>query len=140
MKSLVEMHKDVEAENKEIKKLKDLIAQLEKELQDSKICLESSERRVAGKTINLHLLAEIYRLAQYQFSRLRNQPRKGLSTEDIAEIDKWVDRIKTDEGIGTVLGAFQELDKYQPSEIKSNLYALVQKIIIGGAYGKKGKS
>ena len=35
--------------------------------------------------------------------------------------------------------AILELEKYNASEIKSNLYALVQKIIIGGAYnhGKK---
>jgi len=75
-------------------------------------------------------LAEILRLASLHFPRLRNQ--KELTSADYIELEKWVRRAKTMDGLKSIVVALKELGKYYPHDIKSNLYALVQKIIIEG--------
>ena len=62
-----------------------------------------------------------------------------LTDADVAEIEKWVGRAKSIDSLEGIANAMRELQKYQPIDIKSNLYALVQKIIIEGAYGQKSK-
>lgn len=84
-------------------------------------------------------LEEIYRLAGIQFRRLRRETGSGLRQEDIQELEKWIGRAKSNEGLEDIVEALKEVQKYRPADIKSNLYALVQKIIIGGAYHRKGK-
>jgi chaperonin cofactor prefoldin len=89
------------------------------------------------KTIFLEHINEILRLAKIQFSRLRKNPAETLTPEDIAELSKWIGRAKSDEGLKDIVNALNELEKYEPSQITKSLYALCQKIIIGGAYKNK---
>jgi hypothetical protein len=78
----------------------------------------------------------IYENANVQFSRLRKT--KGLIPADFQEIEKWIGRAKSDEGLINILNAIKELKKYKPSDIRQNLYGLTQRIIIGGANHEKG--
>jgi hypothetical protein len=97
---------------------------------------------ISEELYNLKLRAvhieEIYRLATLQFSRLRARPGLPLTDADMAELSKWIGRAKGSQGLMDIIEALKELQKYYPGDIKSNLYALTQRIIIGGAY-KKGK-
>jgi len=92
---------------------------------------ELSERELKVK--------EIYRLAGIHLPRL--QRRTELSDKDKAEIEKWLCRAKSLSGLDDIILAFREMDKYKAGDIKINLYALIQKIIIGGPFkegtGKK---
>lgn len=108
------------------------------ELEQLKISAEKLRRNLHQKEIYLTHVKEIYRLAKYQFTRLRMQTNMELSSADVVELEKWIGRVKNEDGFTTIKQAIRELDKYSPSEIKSNLYALVQKIIIEGPYSKKG--
>jgi len=82
----------------------------------------------------LHI-QEIYRIASLQFPRLRREPRGTLTEADKTELEKWIGRAKSSDGLVSIVSALEELQKYFPEDIRSNLYALVQKIIIGGSYG-----
>jgi len=79
---------------------------------------------------------EIYRLAAHHFPRLRKEELGNLTKNDVAELEKWIGRIVSDDGYLSIISAIKELSKYYPSDIKTNLYGLVQKIIAEGAYGK----
>lgn len=82
---------------------------------------------------------EIYRLAEIHLPRL--QRRAEMSEKDKSEVEKWVGRAKSLGGLDDIISAFREVDKYKAGDIKINLYALIQKIIIGGPFknghGKK---
>jgi hypothetical protein len=79
-------------------------------------------------------IREIYQNAQTQFSRLRRELNNDLKEADIVELEKWIGRAKGDQGLINIIKALKALKKYQPHDIHSNLYALVQKIIIEGPY------
>lgn len=85
----------------------------------------------------LHI-KEIYRLAKIHFPRLRRQ-EGDINPKDVAELEKWIRRAKSIDGLKAIVDALTEIEKYQPSDIKSNFYALVQRIIIGGSYKDKKK-
>ena len=86
----------------------------------------------------LHL-SQIIRLANAQFPRLRNQTDVGLTTEDKQEIEKWISRTKSNDGLISIVKALEELAKFSPSQVK-NIFALTQKIIIEGPWkGNKKK-
>jgi len=87
---------------------------------------------------SLHL-EEIYRLAQIHLPRLRGEKEGKLIQADIQELEKWISRAKSNDGLKAIVDALEELQKYFPHDVKSNLYALVQRIIIGGAFHGKGK-
>jgi hypothetical protein len=61
-----------------------------------------------------------------------------LSAEDIAEVEKWISRAKSTDGLKDIKEALEEMNKYYPGEV-SNIYAVIQKIIIGGANKSKRK-
>jgi hypothetical protein len=88
----------------------------------------------------LHL-SQIIRLASIQFPRLRNQTDVGLTIEDKQEIEKWISRTKSNDGLIAIVKALEELVKFSPSQVK-NIYALTQKIIIEGPWkgNKKWKN
>jgi hypothetical protein len=77
---------------------------------------------------------EIYRLASQQFPRLRREQIGTLNAADRAELEKWIGRAKSNDGLLSIIRALEELGKYFPTDMKSNLYGLVQKIIIEGPY------
>lgn len=126
------------------------ILQSEVEALESNLCaLENTKReylarleQVKGilykKKIAFCHMEEIFRLAGTAFPRLRNYKPERLTEEDNQELIKWIGRAKSEDGLKDIIDALNELGKYHPADIKQNLYALVQKIIIGGAYkGKK---
>jgi hypothetical protein len=133
-----------------IKQLQDEIRVLETEkkaiaeelakLQAEKISFlrrqEQVDQSLYQKGVTLFHVHEILRVANIQFSRLRG--KEGLTIDDLSELNKWIGRVKSEDGLKDIIGALNELQKYQPASIKTNLYALVQKIIIGGAY-KQGR-
>jgi len=84
----------------------------------------------------LHI-SEAFRLARIHFPRLNGHKNRGLSLTDEAELEKWIKRAGTIDGLRDIVDAIRELQKYYPSDVKINLYALVQKIISGGAYHSK---
>ena len=106
--------------------------------------METVEKALYEKNIRLIQLKEIYRLAKLQFSRLRNSGSFAYSEEltdaDVEELEKWIGRARSEQGLVDILEAIQELGKYRARDIKTNLYALVQKIIIGGAWKRQQKS
>lgn len=139
MKSLLEMGKEIETREACLEKI-------QRDLQDialKKLALlsdrESIERDLYQKKIYMTHIREIFRLAKIQFSRFRKIPEPTLTAADVQELNKWVGRVKAEDGLLDIINALREVEKYKASEIKTNLYALVQKIIIGGAYnqGKK---
>jgi hypothetical protein len=102
--------------------------------------LSTVQRDLYDLTQKLLHVKEIYRLASIEFPRLRNEPHMALSEADRAELEKWIGRAQSVESMVSITKALEELSKYYPTEIKSNLYGLVQKIIIEGAHGSiKGK-
>lgn len=139
MKSFVEMVREIEA-------LESCLEKHQKDLQDlalKKISISSErekiERDLYQKKIYMTHIREIFRLAKIQFSRFRKLPEATLTEADVQELNKWIGRALAEDGLIDIINAILELEKYKASEIKSNLYALVQKIIIGGAFnqGKK---
>lgn len=110
--------KDLQETSKTLRKQ---ISVIEDELYTQKLC-------------ELHI-EEINRLAELHMPRL--QRRKDLSPNDILELDKWLGRAKTVDGLIAIRDALAEMTKYTPDNIKSNLYGLIQQIINGGAYSKK---
>jgi len=116
---------------------------LEKELLDSIASKKLQVKEAQAKLYEyqeseLHL-SETLRLAKIHFPRLRNEPEGELTAADYTELDKWVGRAKSVEGLKAVVLSLKELAKYHPQDIKHNLYGLVQKIIIEGPYNHKQK-
>jgi len=140
MKSLIEMGREIEVQEANLEKI-------QQEFQDlalKKLALqakkEKAERDLYEKKILYTHIKEIFRLAKIQFSRFRGDSEyQNLTPADIQELDKWIGRVNGEEGLLNIIKALMEVFKYQPSEIKSNIYALLQKIIIEGPYKKKGK-
>lgn len=113
------------------------LTQLHKRQQELHANKDVIQKALYEKNFVLIQVKEIYRLAAIQFSRLRDKANSpNLTDPDIQELEKWIGRAKTQEGLMDILNAITELTKYKPSEVR-NIYALVQKIIIGGAYHKK---
>ncbi len=81
-------------------------------------------------------LSEILRLASLHLPRL--QKHKELSLKDIQELEKWIARTKNNDGLINIIEALNELKKYvYPGDIKCNLYGLIQKILVEGAFKKE---
>ena len=139
MKSLIELGKEIKEREECLEKIKQAFQTLALKKKNLTSNQEFVERDLYQKRIYLAHIKEIYRLARTQFSRFRRLPEPTLTEADVRELDKWIGRVKGADGLVDIGNALMELNKYNPSEIKSNLYALVQKIIIGGAYnqGKK---
>jgi hypothetical protein len=78
---------------------------------------------------------QIYRLAMRHFPRLKGT--ESLTQDDINELEKWIKRAKNSNGLKDIVTALNELEKYSRINIRKNLFALVQKIIIEGPYKKK---
>lgn len=96
--------------------------------------LQESKKKTYIKTLYMCHTKEIFRIAKIQFSRLYRRPIEVLTPEDILELNKWINRVKTEDGLRDILDALNELSKYSPGQIRSSVYALTQKIIIGGAF------
>jgi len=136
MSSIERTNEEVEITKKEIANIRQDVQNLNLSLVAYGNRLDNLEKVLYRKNIRLLHIKEIYRLAKQQFSRLR-ESEEDLSEADITELEKWIGRAKSDEGgLIDIIEALQELRKYLPTEIKSNLYALIQKIIIGGAWKK----
>ena len=115
------------------------VHELEDSIKEQSVRLNEHRGILYEATLRETHLKEIYRQAEVQFSRLRKDP--GLTVADAAELEKLIRREKTIEGLARIADSLKELQKYQPSDIRKSLYALVQKIIIEGAYkGKKRPS
>jgi hypothetical protein len=80
-------------------------------------------------------MEEIFRLASIEFNRLRRQTGQDLTQQDVDELDKLIKRTKSPNGLEDIVKALAELRKYYPDDIRTNLYGLLQRIIIGGPYG-----
>lgn len=116
------------------KSLEDRKNGLIKNLDTVKIELKETEAELYQvRTRELHI-AEIYRLAAHHFSRLRRQTGESLMVQDIAELEKWIGRARSNDGLKNIVDALAELKKYRPIDITKNVYALVQKMIIEGVY------
>lgn len=137
MKSLLDLEKDLQQLSDELVLYKSGLEKIKQEEAKLFSVIEKSERLLHEKTLSLCNLKEIYRIAKYQFSRLRSLTEPILNETDLQELNKWIGRARTEEGLLDIKLALLELDKFYPSDIKSNLYALIQKIIIGGAFSKK---
>lgn len=83
----------------------------------------------------LHI-KEIFRLAQIHLPRLRKDPNNVLIDSDIAELKKWIGRVKSMDGYMNIIEALKRMANYQPKDVK-NAYALIQKVIIEGPYKPK---
>jgi uncharacterized protein YpbB len=118
--------------------LEERIKTLNLTIETSKIELEECTAKKYDVFLRELHISEIYRLAKLHFPRLRREKIQELDLKDTLELDKWIDRAKSSESLKAIVDAIQELEKYQPIDIRGNLYALVQRIISGGAYhGKK---
>jgi hypothetical protein len=116
------------------KQLDEAVIKLENEIKDKTNDLEQVRKDLYEASLRELHIKEIYRLAKIQFSRLL---QRDLNTADIEEIEKWIGRAKCIDSLAGIANALNELQKYLPADIRSNLYALVQKIIIGGAFHQK---
>jgi hypothetical protein len=134
MKKFEEMEKNI------LQLKKDIIA-AEKEIRFKETILNTIEEQLYNEELKFLHISRIYRIASLQFPRLRGENSNDLSPEDVKELEKWIDRAKSADGLKNIVDALTELSKYFPKDIKSNIYGLVQKIIIEGAYKvKKGNS
>jgi len=114
--------------------------QLISEIKERQKCLESVQGKLYEEKMRKLHIEEAFRVARIKFPRLRGEKSGVLSIEDVAELEKWVKRAKTLEGLRDIVDAVRELQKYFQADVKTNLYALVQRIIIGGAiHSKRGK-
>jgi hypothetical protein len=144
MKSLVDLSKEVSAVEQDINTKKERLREILLEKRNLFLSVEELERQLYLKKISLAHVKEIFRLAKIQFSRLHrnkdlNTTEPTLTDADVRELNKWISRVKGEDGLIDIIKAITELDKYSPSDIKVNLYALVQKIIIEGPYKKQRK-
>lgn len=114
----------------------------EKETAEKKIEFEKTLLSTINTTLyeleleHLHI-TRIYDLASHHFPRLRGGQPNDLTENDHKELEKWIGRAKSIDGLQDIVNALAELSKYFQKDIKSNLYGLVQKIIIEGAYRVK---
>lgn len=106
----------------------------EKEIHFKKTLLQTIEDELYDLELKFLHICRIYRLAQIHFPRLRGENSEDLTSEDIQELEKWINRAKSPDSLKDIVDALAELSKYFPKDIKSNLYGLIQKIIIEGAY------
>jgi len=107
-------------------------------IETSAIELEECRAKMFEVSLRELHISEIYRLAKLHFPRLHRSNVPDLDLKDILELDKWIGRARSADGLKAIVDALQEMDKYQPIDIRGNLYALVQRIIIGGPFhGKK---
>ncbi len=136
MKKIQEEYKILEAEDKNIEQKLVEIERGKLELLNRR---QQIKKSLYEKSVALCHVLEIFRIAAMQFSRLRRNQNEALSVSDINELNKWIGRAKSEDGLKDIVNALNELGKYSPSDIKTNLYALVQKIIIGGAFKQKQK-
>jgi len=131
---------------KEIQDIGSMIEATKQKIQNKKIVLISLnnqlnkilEKQYGLKEKELHI-SEILRLASFHIPRLRNDETEltendetELTEKDYAELDKWIRRAKTIDGLKNIVRALTEISKYYPKDIRTNLYALIQKIIIEG--------
>jgi chromosome segregation ATPase len=137
MNSLLKLQEEAGVLKKDLDNVQEETKDLDIRLKVARSHVETLERDLYEKNIRILHIKEIYRTAKQQFSRLRNETEPVLSEADMAELEKWVGRAKSHQGLIDILEAIQELNKYYPHDIKSNLYALVQRIIIGGAYKRR---
>lgn len=125
------------AEKREL--LEAAIKKLEEEITQRNMTLAQTRRDLYDVSLRELHLREIYRRAKIEIPRLRKDPGH-LTEADVAELEKWIAREKTTEGLARIADAMEELRKYRPFDIRTNLYALIQRIIIEGAYkGRKKK-
>jgi hypothetical protein len=129
-----EEYKVLKAEEAAINEKVKLIEEEKKKLTER---LQNISHSLYQKTIFMCHINEIFRVAKIQFSRLSKRSVETLTAEDILELNKWIGRVKSEKGYKDIIDALNELSKYSPNQIKSNLYALTQKIIIGGAYKRR---
>ena len=139
MKSLLELEKESEKLSDELILYKKGLEKLKSDEIQLVSIIEKTERSLYEKNIVLCHIREIFRIAKFQFSRLRGKTEQTLTGADVQELNKWIGRVKTEGGLSDIKAALSELDKFYPADIKSNLYALVQKIISGGAYNQSPK-
>jgi hypothetical protein len=125
-----------------LESLESKISDLQKMESACKVAIITNQEKLGGVQKELYDTAqkllhvkEIYRLASIEFPRLRNEYPLALSGADRTELEKWIGRAQSVESLVAITKALEELSKYFPSEIRSNLYGLVQKIIIEGANG-----
>lgn len=121
---LSEQRKHFEAKERELKD----------EIETTQKLLSECQRDLYEVYIRELHVKEIYRLASMHFPRLRREENGGLTVKDILEIEKWIGRAKSSDGLKNIVDALEELKKYKPIDIKSNIYALTQRIIIEGPY------
>lgn len=127
LEQIIDIRKDTELK----------IARLHQLLNEVPAELKMVEGQLYQLTLKEVHIREIYRLAEHHFPRL--QKNVGLTEADVAEIEKWIHRAHSDDGYADIINALRELEKYTHADIRQNLYALVQKIIIGGAFKEKRK-
>lgn len=113
--------------------LKRIIEKSQNEIREVKINLQTAEEQgYILKEKELHII-EIFRQAKIHFPLLRNDPSSSLTVADVAELDKWIGRTKTIDGLKSIITAIKSVgSKYTAKGIHSNLYALIQKVIIEG--------
>jgi chaperonin cofactor prefoldin len=135
MNNIEKIHNEIAVLRKEgdlICKQFDLLEEQRKKISDR---MKRIHQSLYEKTVFLNHINEILHLAKIHFSRLRKSPVETLTPEDMAELNKWIGRAKSDQGLKDIVDALNELEKYEAHQVK-NLFALCQKIIIGGAYKK----
>jgi len=127
-----------------IEELKNKIDSKKKDKTDAETGIESQKTLLNKITSDLYELElrylhikRIFELASLHFPRLRGEQHNILTKEDHKELDKWIFRAQSIGGLQDIVNALAELSKYFPKDIKSNLYGLVQRIIIEGAYRVK---
>lgn len=121
----------------QIVKLREDKTEAEKDIHFKKTLLNTIDEKLYELELIFLHIKRIYQLASIHFPRLREETQGELTPEDIKELEKWIGRTKTSDGLKAIVEALAELHKYFPKDIKSNLYGLVQKIIIEGPYTKK---
>ena len=121
----------------QIVKLREDKTEAEKDIHFKKTLLNTIDEKLYELELIFLHINRIYQLASIHFPRLREETQGKLTSEDIKELEKWIGRTKTSDGFKAIVDALAELHKYFPRDIKSNLYGLVQKIILEGPYTKK---
>lgn len=114
-------------------------SELKTEIETAQKMLSECQRELYETYITELHVKEIYRLASVHFPRLRRESDGGLTVKDVLELEKWIGRAKSSDGLKNIVDALEELKKYNPIDIKSNLYALTQRIIIEGPYNEQPK-
>lgn len=97
--------------------------------------IEQEHYQVSIREVHLR---EIYRLARVEFPRLTRRETNELTQDDVNELEKWIGRARSNDGLRDIVEALKEIQKYEPVNV-SNVYALVQKIIIGGPFHETKK-